>query len=77
MDRRTFGKLAGFAAMSNFAKTDALASTVGRPETDQPNVSNEAVLEDEQLLVAFDRTTGAITDSSERQPGGRFRADAS
>jgi hypothetical protein len=55
MDRRTFNKLAGFAALASLAENremnaEEAAATAG-----------EVVLADDQLLVAFDPASGALT----------------
>jgi hypothetical protein len=60
MDRRSFNKLVGLAAMSGLtANVDARAQLAGIPQTIRPG--SEATLEDEHLLAAFDRGTGALT----------------
>lgn len=56
MNRRTFNKLAGMAAIGAFTeKADAVA------ESGSAASGDEVVLEDDVLLVAFDRHSGALT----------------
>jgi Domain of unknown function (DUF6259) len=54
MDRRTFNKLAGLAAMA------ALAENVDLSAEQAASVAGELVLQDEDLLVAFDTGSGAL-----------------
>lgn len=57
MDRRTFNKLAGMTAMVAFAERSELygqSTGAGTP-------GSEVVLEDKELLVAFDKNSGALT----------------
>jgi len=61
MDRRTFNKLAGMTAMV------AMTSTELRAE--QAFDAGEVVLEDDALLVAFDRQSGALTRLRLKQTG--------
>ena len=80
MDRRTFNKLAGLAALA------ALTENVEMSVAQAAQVSGEIVLEDDQLVVAFDPATGALTRmehkpthwSIERRPalGVSFRMQA-
>ncbi len=62
MDRRTFNTLAGLAAISAITESKELygqlKATDGSKETSS---ANEVVLEDAELLIAFDKTTGAVT----------------
>ena len=51
MDRRTFHKLAGTAAIAAMAESGPLDA----------QSSSEVVLEDKELLVAFDRKSGSLT----------------
>ena len=77
MDRRTFNKLAGFAAIG------ALATDVELSAEQAAAIAGEIVLQDGELLVAFDRASGALTRmehkptrwSIERRPalGASFR----
>ncbi len=55
MDRRTFNKLAGLAAMG------ALTADVELSAAQAAEVAGEVVLEDDVFLVAFDRGSGALT----------------
>jgi hypothetical protein len=63
MDRRTFNKLTGIGALSalaegkNAALTERIAQAANTHEIGGKNV----VLEDEELLVAFDALSGALT----------------
>jgi hypothetical protein len=54
MDRRTFNKLAGLAALGALADAEMSAAQAA-------SVAGEVVLEDSALLVAFDPGTGALT----------------
>lgn len=54
MDRRTFSKLASLTALA------ALAENVDVSAVQAAAVAGEVVLEDDDLLVAFDRSTGAL-----------------
>jgi hypothetical protein len=77
MDRRTFHKLAGLAAIG------ALTADVELSAEQAAAVAGEVVLQDSELLVAFDRASGALTRMEyrpahwtiERRPalGGSFR----
>jgi Domain of unknown function (DUF6259) len=55
INRRTFNKLAGLAAIS------ALTSDVELGAEQAAAISGEVVLQDNQLLVAFDSVSGALT----------------
>lgn len=55
MDRRTFNKLLGLATMG------ALTADVDLSAAQAAAVAGELVLEDSELLVAFDRTSGTLT----------------
>lgn len=55
MDRRTFNKFVGLAAMS------ALTADVDLTAAQAAAVTGEVVLEDSELLVALDRFSGALT----------------
>jgi Domain of unknown function (DUF6259) len=57
MDRRTFNKLTGMTAMVAFAERSELYGQSGGAGT--PGF--EIVLEDKELLVAFDKNSGALT----------------
>jgi hypothetical protein len=54
MDRRTFNKLAGLAALGALADVEMSAAQAA-------SVTGEVVLEDNALMVAFDPGTGALT----------------
>lgn len=54
MDRRTFSKLAGLTALAALAENVDISAA-------QAAAAGEVVLEDDELLVAFDRSTGALT----------------
>ncbi len=56
MDRRTFNKLASLAAMSAIADRAEAYAAEGMAAR-----SDELILEDNRLLVAFDKGTGALT----------------
>lgn len=55
MDRRTFSKLAGLTALSAFAENVEMSPARAA------SINNEIVLEDSDLLVAFDPFSGALT----------------
>jgi hypothetical protein len=55
MDRRTFNKLAGLAAIA------ALTENVELTAEQAAAVSGEVILQDQHLLVAFDPASGALT----------------
>ena len=55
MDRRTFNKLAGLAALG------ALTENVEMSAEQAASVAGEVVLQDSEFLVAFDPATGALT----------------
>jgi hypothetical protein len=55
MDRRTFNKLAGLAAIA--ALTDNAELSVAQAAA----AAGEVILQDSDLLVAFDPTSGALT----------------
>lgn len=55
MDRRTFNKLAGLAALG------ALTTDVELSAEQAAAIAGEVVLQDNQLLVAFDKVSGALT----------------
>src|ERR1039457_2873579 len=54
MDRRTFNKLAGLAAMVAFTENVDLSAEQAS------SVAGEVVLQDDDLLVAFDSGSGAL-----------------
>ena len=55
INRRTFNRLAGLAAMS------ALTSDVELGAEQAAAISGEVILQDDELLVAFDSASGALT----------------
>ena len=55
MDRRTFNKLAGLAAMS------ALTAELELSTAQAADIAGEVILQDSDFLVAFDPATGALT----------------
>jgi len=55
MDRRTFNKLAGLAAMS------ALTAELELSTAQAADIAGEVILQDHDFLVAFDPVTGALT----------------
>lgn len=62
MDRRTFNKLAGFAAIGTVAEATDLHAQPGLPsQPARTSSATEVVLEDSELLVAFDKAAGALT----------------
>jgi Domain of unknown function (DUF6259) len=60
MDRRTFNKLAGLAALA------ALTENVEMSAEQAASVAGEVVLQDSELLVAFDSASGALTRMERR-----------
>jgi hypothetical protein len=62
MNRRTFNQLAGLAAFGMAAKTRAAGARESPTTATNSAVRDgDIVLEDKELLVAFDKTTGAVT----------------
>ena len=62
MDRRTFNKLAGFAAIGSIAESAEIgAQSHYSAGASLPPSGGEIVLEDNKLLVAFDNSSGALT----------------
>lgn len=62
MDRRTFNKLAGLAAIGAMTENAELyAQSDKSSEYTQAHSAAEVVLEDSDLLVAFNQSTGALT----------------
>lgn len=55
MDRRTFNKLVGFAALASLAENAEMSAE------EAATTAGEVVLADDQVLVAFDPATGALT----------------
>lgn len=65
MNRRTFNKLAGLAAISAIAENkDAYAQSSGGAINGE-----EVVLEDDELFVAFDKASGALTRMERKSTG--------
>ena len=60
MDRRTFNKLAGLATLGALARAELNAQNAG---------AGEVVLEDNALLVAFNRQSGALTRFTRKKTG--------
>ena len=65
MHRRDFGKLASLATMTGL--TTKMSALVSPPHTAE--TANEVTLQDEHLLVAFDRHTGALTRMVRKESG--------
>ena len=62
MDRRTFNKLAGLAAISALSENRSLgAQSAAAGEPSYEASDEEVVLEDSEHLIAFSRTWGAVT----------------
>lgn len=62
MNRRTFHKLAGLAAMGVIAESAEVgAQSSPSPPGPGTPADSEVILEDESLLVAFDRSSGVLT----------------
>jgi hypothetical protein len=61
MNRRTFNKLAGLAAMSVIAESAELKAQPNPSSAGAGPAADEVVLEDSDLLVAFDKSSGALT----------------
>lgn len=73
MDRRTFNKLAGLAAMGAMAeKSELHAQSVNASAPASRASAKEVMLEDSDLLVAFDKTTGALTRLERKSTGWRI-----
>lgn len=58
MDRREFNRLAGFAAIAAMAEAREVLARQAAPSH---AAADEVVLENEELLVAFDKGSGALT----------------
>lgn len=62
MNRRTFNKVAGFAAIGAMAESPELRTQQGSAVGVTPSASSsEIALEDDALFVAFDKSSGALT----------------
>src|ERR1700749_4868974 len=59
MDRRTFSKLAGIAALGALAEGPQASAQIS-DGPDDPMPGAEVVLEDADLVVAFDSASGAL-----------------
>jgi hypothetical protein len=60
LNRRTFGKLAGLAAVSALAEESRAGAQATAPKEVTPHAGVEVVLEDAEVLVAFDSISGAL-----------------
>ncbi|MGA7343433.1 MAG: hypothetical protein WBE72_12120 [Terracidiphilus sp.] len=70
MDRRTFNKLAGLAAIGTVARNvEAQRDQAGPASGIEGAGAGEIVLEDSELLVAFDRLSGALTRLERKSSG--------
>ena len=70
MDRRTFNKLAGLAAIGTLTdNTELTAEQVGSLADSRAASTGEVVLEDRELLVAFDAKSGALTRLQRKSTG--------
>ncbi len=62
MERRTFNKLAGLTAAGALTKAMEAGAAQGSPQAaPEPGVADELILEDDALLAAFDKRSGALT----------------
>jgi hypothetical protein len=61
MDRRRFNKLASLVAIGTMTEGAQLYAKTGTGQDATLNSSEEVVLQDKELLVAFDKASGAIT----------------
>ncbi|HZY63337.1 MAG TPA: DUF6259 domain-containing protein [Edaphobacter sp.] len=62
MNRRTFNKLASLAALSALAENkDIQAAQIEPAQSNPANPSDQLILEDREILMAFDKHTGALT----------------
>lgn len=61
MDRRDFNRLAGLVAMGVLAENSNLYAQHGALEGPHISSGMEVVLEDSELVVSFDRASGALT----------------
>lgn len=68
MNRRTFGKLAGLAALTGLAEGPK-ATAQDMPHPELPQLGAEVVLEDAELLVAFDSLSGALVRMVRKSSG--------
>lgn len=70
MDRRTFNKLAGLTSIGALTKAmDANALTAPNEQNMPPDAARELVLEDDAIMVAFDRHSGALTRLRRKSTG--------
>lgn len=71
MNRRTFNKLAGMAAIGAMAENRDLYAEPGAGDagTAVTTDGGEVVLEDDELRVAFDRSSGALTRLERKSSG--------
>jgi len=70
MDRRTFNKLAGLTGIGALTRVvDANAAPLIKEEDMPPDASRELILEDDMVLAAFDRRTGALTRLHRKSSG--------
>ncbi len=70
MDRRTFNKLAGLAAVGALTdNADLGAEQTAAPVSSETGSAREVVLEDRDLLVAFDTNSGALTRLQRKATG--------
>lgn len=60
MDRRTFHKLTGLAAIGMMTEGMDLPGEVEGPTQTAGSTENEVILEDKEIQVAFDRQSGAL-----------------
>lgn len=70
MNRRTFNKLAGFTALAALAENkDLHAAQIEPAQIGAVNPADQLILEDRELLVAFDKRTGSLTRLERKRTG--------
>lgn len=70
MNRRTFNRLAGFAAVGAVTdRTDAFRNPLVGSKTGSSAKDGEVILQDDLLLVAFDTRSGALTRMLRKSTG--------
>ena len=70
MDRRTFNKFAGLAAIAALTdSSESMAEQTGVPAGNAVGSAGEVILEDTELLVAFDARSGALTRLQRKSTG--------
>jgi len=72
MDRRTFGKLAGLAVFGTVAESKEARAQADKIIKATTATGEEIMLQDSELLVAFDKGSGALTRLERRSTGWKI-----